>query len=267
MSLPPPTRVAPVRMLRDGHWIDSNRNVIGETALAIVVNGSAEAVMMATRADLEDFALGFALTERLVPSLKDVRELEIVEAALGVELRLWLTPEASTTHRAHRARRTGPVGCGLCGVESLEEAMRPIPVVTSSMQVNACALVAATRALSERQPMNAATRAAHAAAFFYRQDCLDLTVREDIGRHNALDKLVGALTRSETRGEDGVVLLTSRVSIELIQKTAFLGAPILAAISAPSALAIDAADRAGITLCGVVRDNGLEVFTHTARVT
>jgi FdhD protein len=143
--------------------------------------------------------------------------------------------------------------------------MRPLAPVDAALEVRADDLIEAMRALSARQPMNMATHAAHAAAFYVPGPGVT-HVREDIGRHNALDKLVGALTRAEQAGGLGAVLMTSRVSIELVQKTAYLGASVLAAISAPSALAISAAEAAGITLCGVVRDNGLEVFTHAQRI-
>jgi FdhD protein len=260
-----PTQLAPTRVFCDGAWSASERQVIGETAVAIVVNGGAEAVMMATAVDLEDFALGFALTEGLVRQRAQIRDLEIVEAELGVEVRLWLTDDAAAVHVARRRQRAGPVGCGLCGVESLEEAMRPLANVKSASRFPARNIIGAMRALTARQPMNTATRAAHAAALYVAPQGI-LHVREDIGRHNALDKLVGALVRAGQSPADGVVLLTSRVSIELAQKTAYLGSPVLAAVSAPSALAIEAADKAGITLCGVVRDNGLEVFSHAERI-
>lgn len=261
----PTTQNRPTRVFRDGAWSDGAREVIGETAIAVVVNGGAEAVMMATCADLEDFALGFALTEGLIERSNQIREIEVASADLGVEVRLWLEDEASTRHTARRRRRAGPVGCGLCGVESLEEAMRPTPRVHSSLRLSAAELIEAMKQLTARQPMNAATRAAHAAAFYTRDHGI-VAVREDIGRHNALDKLVGALARANESGAAGAVLMTSRVSIELVQKAAFLGAPVLAAISAPSSLAVEIADEAGITLCGVVRDNGLEVFTQAQRI-
>jgi FdhD protein len=254
-----------LRVFRDGAWSDGVRDVIGETAVAIVVNGGAEAVMMATCADLEDFALGFALTEGLVARPDQIREIEVASAELGVEVRIWLEEEASVRHTARRRRRAGPVGCGLCGVESLEEAMRPTPHVRNKLELSAAQLIEAMTQLATRQPMNATTRAAHAAAFYTPERGV-LAVREDIGRHNALDKLVGALVCANQSGAAGAVLMTSRVSIELVQKAAFLGSPILAAISAPSSLAVEIADQAGITLCGVVRENGLEVFTHTQRI-
>jgi FdhD protein len=272
-------RATAPRVFRDDVWTHSARNVVAEAPIAIVVDGAAEAVMMATPIDLEDFAFGFALTEGLIPTIDDVRQMEIVETApsrhpkeesaysgaSAVEIRLWLKQSARTAHAARRRHRAGPAGCGLCGVESLEQAMRPLPAISSNLQIAAGDLVAAMRALAERQPLNQATRAAHAAAL-YRPERGLVSVREDIGRHNALDKLVGALARQHEDAHCGAVLVTSRLSVELVQKAAHIAAPILAAISAPSTLALDAAQACGLTVCGIVRDNGLEVFTHPERI-
>lgn len=265
MRAPRTTHPSAPRLYRDGAWSAGAREIVDETAIAIVINGGAEAVMMATCADLEDFALGFALTEGLISEASQIRDMEIADAELGVEVRLWLDEETAQRHLQRRRRRAGPVGCGLCGVEGLEEAMRPLPQVASDTQLRADALIEAMQALARRQPINAATHAAHAAAL-YTSDHGVALVREDIGRHNALDKLVGAIVRGSMDARTGAILITSRVSIELVQKTAFLGAPVLAAISAPSALAVETAEAANITLCGVVRENGLEVFTHPQRI-
>lgn len=254
------------RLFRDGAWSNGAREIVDETAIAFVINGGAEAVMMATNADLEDFALGFALTEGLITDARQIRELEIADAGLGIEVRLWLDDETAARHLQRRRRRAGPVGCGLCGVESLEEARRSLNPVTSEARLRADALIEAMPTLARQQPVNSSTHAAHAAALYTPTHGVAL-VREDIGRHNALDKLVGAIVRADADVHDGAILITSRVSIELVQKAAFLGAPILAAISAPSALAVETAQAANITLCGIVRDNGLEVFTHPQRIT
>lgn len=260
-----PTHSALTHIFRDGVWAEGVRDVIDETAIAIVVDGGAEAVMMATHADLEDFVIGFALSEGLIAGLDEIRDLELAEMALGVEARLWLREPASSKQAARRRRRMGPAGCGLCGVESLEEARREFAPIHSAIEVNASEIVRAMGALSASQPLNAATRAAHAAALYFPETGVAL-VREDIGRHNALDKLIGALAQANRSAAQSAILITSRLSIELVQKAAFARAPVLAAISAPSALAIAAADKAGITLCGIVRENGLEVFTHAQRI-
>jgi FdhD protein len=251
--------------VRDGVWSEGSRTIPEETAIAFVIDGSSEAVMMATPADLEDFACGFALCERLIETLADIRDCEFAETELGIEARLWLREGARSAYQTRRRRMAGPVGCGLCGVESLEAAMPKLAPVETDFAIPASELLAAMAKLPNSQPFNAATRAVHAAAF-YRPGEGFVFVREDVGRHNALDKLIGALARAGQTGADGAILITSRVSIELIQKAAYIGAGVLAAISAPTALAVETADKAGISVCGIVRENGLEVFTRPDRI-
>lgn len=261
-----PSVPAPRAAVRDGVWSSGVRDVPEEAAIAFVVDGDAEAVMMATPGDLEDFAAGFALTEGLVGALSEIRDLEIVETELGIQARLWLTVGARSALAQRRRRRIGPVGCGLCGVESLEEAMRPVATVKSDFTIDAEEIVAAMARLPAQQRLNESTRAVHAAAFHTSREGIVL-LREDVGRHNALDKLVGALARQGRDARDGVILMTCRISIELVQKAAFAHAPVLAAISAPTALALRTAGAARIAVCGVVRENGLEVFTCPERIT
>ena len=243
------------------------RRVPEETAIAIVHDASTTAVMMATPADLEDFAVGFSLSEGAIERLQDIRDIEIVVQDLGVEVRLWLTAERAAPLANRRRRLAGPTGCGLCGLDSLAEAVRaPVLVPRGALRVDADALLAAMDALSDAQPLGRETRAMHAAGFWTPADGL-LAVREDVGRHNALDKLIGARLRANaTDAGTGVVLLTSRVSVEMVQKAAVLGAPILCAVSAPTALAIRTAEQAGITLVAVARSDGFEVFTHPERI-
>lgn len=252
--------------VRGGQSRERERMIPEETAVAFVYDGGAEAVMMATPADLEDFALGFSLNDGVIAQASEIRELEIILQDDGVELRIWLQADRGHTLARRRRARAGPTGCGLCGVESLADAMRPPSEVKSSFTVPADAIIAAMRDLAARQPLNLQTRAVHAAALFVPGEGI-VAVREDAGRHNALDKLAGALSRMGKRAADGVVLMTSRVSVELVQKAAVMGAPVLAAVSAPTALALRTAEHAGITVVGVVRDDGLEVFTHANRVT
>jgi len=244
---------------------EATRAIPEETAVAFVYDGGAEAVMMATPADLEDFALGFSLNEGIIAEAGEIRELEIATHADGVELRIWLQAKRGQTLTRRRRARAGPTGCGLCGVESLADALRAPPEVNSGFKVPADAIITAMRDLAARQELNLQTRAVHAAALFVPGEGI-IAVREDAGRHNALDKLAGALTHMGRRAADGVVLMTSRVSVELVQKAAVMGAPVLAAVSAPTALALRTAERAAITIVGVVRDDGLEVFTHPARI-
>lgn len=250
---------------RGGEAVRSTRVVAAEVAVAFVYDGGTEAVMMATPADLQDFALGFSLNEGIVSSPDEIGELAIVEVKDGIELRATLSVRNREALVARRRHRAGPAGCGLCGVESIEEAVPPLPRVSSALVVAPGDIVAAMQALAPLQTINAETHAVHAAALFVPGEGV-VAVREDVGRHNALDKLTGALVRLGRKAQDGVILMTSRVSVELVQKAARMGAPVLAAISAPTSLALAQAEAAGITLVGVVRDDGLEVFTHGDRV-
>lgn len=265
-NLPKPSLRVPETSWRRGAADSGARIVPEETAIALVYDNATEAVMMATPDDLEDFGVGFSLTEGIVQSADEIRDLEIVPHPLGVEVRMELTAAQRDRADTRRRLRAGPAGCGLCGIESLEAAMRALPKVRASLKVGGATVQAAMRALSDRQALNRETRAVHAAAFYAPRDG-SIVVREDVGRHNALDKVAGALARSNRRAEDGIVLLTSRVSVELVQKTAMMGASVMAAVSAPTALALRTAEAAGICVIGIVRDDGMEVFTHPDFVT
>ncbi|WP_395665822.1 formate dehydrogenase accessory sulfurtransferase FdhD [Methylocella sp.] len=244
----------------------SSRRVPEETAVAFTFGGTTHAVMMATPADLEDFALGFAFTEGVISSLDEVESLDVVPTTLGVELRMALPAGRAETYAARRRSMAGPTGCGLCGVESLGEAMRGAPRVPKRALFDRREIVDAMERLSSGQAFNAETRAVHAAGFWTPARGL-VAVREDVGRHNALDKLAGALLREGTPAGEGLVLLTSRVSVELIQKAARMGAPVVVAISAPTAAAIRLAESCGATLVAVARGRDFEVFTHADRIT
>lgn len=241
------------------------RTVPDEVPVALVHDGSTHAVMMATPADLEDFAVGFSLSEGVIARPGDIRELEVVEHAEGCELRMWLAPDRARAALERRRLITGPTGCGLCGVESLEAACQPARLVPEGAPVDAADVFAAVAAMGERQALGRATRATHAAGYFQPGQGL-LAVREDVGRHNALDKLIGFAARAGLDTARGVVVVTSRVSIEMVQKTAVLGAPVLVAVSAPTSLAIATAEAAGITLVAVARADGFEVFTRPDRI-
>ena len=254
-----------VEVWRGGEKARGTRVLAIEAPVAFVYDGGTEAVMMATLCDLEDFALGFSLNDGIVSSADEIRELAVVEVEQGIELRMTLSTrdrEALVSRRRHRA---GPVGCGLCGVESIEAAVPALPRVLSDIVVRPSDIVAAMQALAPLQVINRGTHAVHAAALYVPGEGI-VAVREDVGRHNALDKLAGALARKGRKASDGVILMTSRVSVELVQKAARMGAPVLAAISAPTSLAVQEAQTAGIALVGIVRDDGLEVFTHGTRV-
>lgn len=250
---------------RDGAQLAGARTVPEEVAVAFTYNGGTQAVMMATPADLEDFAVGFSLTEGIVRTVGEIERLEVVAEFVGIELRMWL-PDASARALTERRRHSaGPTGCGLCGIESLSEAVRALPPVAEGAPVAAADIAAALDALAPLQALNHATRAVHAAAFWRKGEGI-VAVREDVGRHNALDKLIGALARRGVAGSSGVLLMTSRVSVELVQKAAVAGMPILVAVSAPTALAVRTAEAAGITLVAVARADGFEVFSHARRI-
>jgi FdhD protein len=248
-----------------GHAASGSRIVAAETPVAFVYDGGSEAVMMATPADLEDFALGFSLNDGVIASPEDIAELAVTEVEQGIELRMRLRERNREDLVRRRRHRAGPVGCGLCGVESIEGALPMLPRVGASTSVKAGDIVAAMRALSPLQKLNAETRAVHAAAFYVPGEGI-VAVREDVGRHNALDKLTGALIRAKREPATGAILMTSRVSVELVQKAAMMGASVLAAVSAPTALALREADKAGVTIVGIVRDDGCEIFTHPERI-
>jgi FdhD protein len=304
--------------------------VAEETAVSMTYNRLSHAVMMATPADLADFAIGFSLTEGLIAHPGEIEEFAAVAVPDGIELRMWLAAGRMEALTRRRRRLAGATGCGLCGLESLAEAMRPPPPVAGAARYVAAELLAAVAALPAAQTLGQQTRAAHAAAFWTRAAGI-VALREDVGRHNALDKLAGALARqgigatgigatgigatgigatgigatgiaatgittaeiaetgsaetgsaetgsAETgsalagsaamrvAAAEGVLLLTSRVSVELVQKAAVLGVPVVVAVSAPTVLAVRMAELAGITLVGVARTDGFEVFTHADRI-
>ena len=241
------------------------RHVPEETAVAIVINGATQAVMMATPADLEDFALGFCLTEGLIASPEAIESLELVEHANGVEARLFVADASAKALAVRRRALAGPTGCGLCGIESLHQAMRQVPRVTSGLTLISDDILAAIAALRPAQSLNAMTHAVHAAALWSPGAGL-LALREDVGRHNALDKLVGAVRRAGIATDNSALLLTSRVSIEMVQKAAVLGTGILVAVSAPTSTAIRVAEDADVTLVAIARSDGFEVFTHPGRI-
>jgi len=238
------------------------RAVAEESAIAFTYGRTTYAVMMATPSDLEDFAYGFSFTEG-VARPDEIAELEIVEHPRGLELRMSLVDDRDVALLNRRRRLAGPVGCGLCGVESLEAAITPVRRVDSAIAVDRDTVFAALSRLGAHQRLNAETRAVHGAGFWPLGANDFQCVREDVGRHNALDKLCGAL-KGDASG--GVVFLTSRVSIEMVQKSAAMGAAIVVAVSAPTALAIETAREAAITLVAVARDDAFEVFTHPQRI-
>lgn len=263
--IPPPSRTVRCTAWRHGRAAPAERDLPEEVPVAFTYNRMSYAVMLASPTDLADFAVGFSLTERVIAHPAEIEELEIVGQEQGIELRMMLASEREAEFVARRRHFTGATGCGLCGIESLAEALRTPPAVPPGRRFTGGQIAAAMAGLPAAQPLNRATRAVHAAAFWTEADGL-VASAEDVGRHNALDKLAGALSRLRADPARGVLLLSSRVSIEMIQKCAVIGIPVLAAISSPTALAVRMAEQAGITLIGVAREDGFEIFTHADRI-
>jgi FdhD protein len=254
------------RVWRDGGQSEGTRLVPEETAIALTYNGGSYAVMMATPRNLRDFAIGFSLSEGIVQSPGDIDSLDIVDLDDGIELRMWLAPSKADRLSERRRHIAGPTGCGLCGIDSIAEAVRLAAIVAQGRSFTPQQITAAMQSLPPLQPINTETRAVHAAAFWTPARGI-VALREDVGRHNALDKLAGALAQDNTAASEGMVLLTSRVSVEMVQKTAAMGAPVMVAVSAPTALAVRMAQASGITLAAIARADGFEVFTHPDRIT
>ena len=240
-------------------------SVVEEVPVALVYNGISHAVMLATPTDLEDFALGFSLSEGLIASPAELLEVEINATPLGIELQLRVTAERFQGFKATRRQLAGRTGCGLCGRESLEQAILPVPQVAGTLAVPAGALTRAIAALPEVQGLHRQSGGVHAAAWAGIDGEIHL-VREDVGRHNALDKLVGALRRQRIDPAAGFVLITSRASHELVHKAASAGIQLLAAVSAPTGLAVRNAEAAGMTLVGWLRGNGFSVYSRVDRI-
>ncbi len=267
MSNPSAYRAVKRISRRDGVVSLGKREAPEEVPVAFSYGGSTHAVMMASPVDLEDFAVGFSLTEGIIDNPSQVDEIEILQTEQGFDVQVTLFDEQADALRIRRRHMAGPVGCGLCGIESIEQAVRPIPDVSQlRLSLSADDLVAAMEALHQAQPIFRQTRAVHGAGFYTPEKGL-LAAREDVGRHNALDKLAGAVLRSGQHGASGAVVVTSRISVEMVQKAAILGSPILAAVSAPTALAIETAEKAGMTLVALVRGDDLEIFTRPDRIT
>lgn len=265
-----PVRTVDRKVWREGGFDKSSldrgtRAIPEETALALTYNGGTYAVMMGTPQDLQDFAIGFSLDEAIIRSPDDIEEFEIVDLDDGIELRMWLKQARAERLSERRRHIAGPTGCGICGIDSIAEAVRPAAVVTGGRSFSPREIMTAMQSIAPLQRINIETRAVHAAAFWTPARGI-VALREDVGRHNALDKLAGALARDKISADEGMVLLTSRVSVEMVQKTAAIGAPLMVAVSAPTALAVRMADAAGITLAAIARADGFEVFTHPERV-
>ena len=265
-ALPPASRTVAALRRRAGHALSNEAELPEETAIAFEFNGISGAVMMATPADFDDFALGFALTEGIVDERGEIFGIEARAGERGITLEIELAQAAFNRMKARRRVLAGRTGCGLCGIDSLEQAIRPLPASFGRGKTIAAAAIArANAALLDQQPLSRRTGATHAAAWC-RVDGAVTTVREDVGRHNALDKLIGALARAGADTEDGFVLVTSRASTEMVQKTAVAGATTLVAVSAATASAVRIAADIGMTLVGFARGEDFTIYAHPARI-
>lgn len=263
--MPQPLSTTHFLKVSTGAASPARRVVAEETPVALVYNGTTYAVMMATPDDLEDFAIGFSLCEGVIASISEIDEIAIVAQADGIELRIWLAHPAAHRLVIRRRAMLGPTACGLCGIESLAAVTRELPRIAGGPIIRRQDIVAAMASAVSAQALNRAARSLHAAGFWVPGLGL-VALREDVGRHNALDKLTGSVVRAGVDPGSGIVVLTSRVSVEMVQKAAALGVPIVAAMSAPTALALRMADAAGITLIASVRQETFDVFTHPWRL-
>jgi FdhD protein len=253
------------RVLRGDAIIIASGRIAEEVPVALVYNNVVQAVMMATPADLEDFAWGFSLTEGIVADPDEIVGVALRRAKDGAELHVTIEEEAASRASARARTLVGRSGCGLCGVASLTEAIVQPRAVTHRLRVDPAALAMALAALPTFQPLNRETHAVHAAAWAV-PDGRILFAREDIGRHNALDKLVGAMARGHVDPAGGFCVITSRCSYEMVQKAMIAGIELLVAVSAPTGLALRLAEAAGITLVAVARADAQTVFTHPERL-
>jgi formate dehydrogenase accessory protein FdhD len=265
---------------RPAHRLTADRSesldeiVAEERAVALVYNGISHAVMMATPCDLEDFARGFSLTERIVEKASEIYDIEVEDVQVGsggrgIEVRLQIAAQRMAGLQERRRSLAGRTGCGLCGVDSLDAALRPVPAARVVGSVSRTAIERAMASLPGLQRINKLNGATHAAGWALADGTL-VAVREDVGRHNALDKLAGALAVSGGTGAaakaGGFVVVTSRCSYEMVQKAAALGAVAIAAVSAPTSLAIETAEQAGLALVAFVREGRLTVYANAERI-
>lgn len=245
-----------------GTSVEADR-VVTETPVALVYNGISHVVTMATATHLEDMGLGFSLSEGILESPQQLLDWELIPRDNGMELSMTITNEAFAALKQRRRNMTGRTGCGLCGLESLEQVLPPLAPVTSDVTLEHAALQDALLGLESAQALKQDTGGVHGAAWCNREGAVEL-VREDVGRHNALDKLLGALQR-EDHSAQGFIMLSSRASYEMVAKVAALGIPVLAAVSAPTSLAIELADQYGVTLAAYVQPGRQLVYTHAER--
>ena len=249
----------------DASSISRTIRIATEVPVALVYKGTSHVVMMASPDDLEDFGLGFSLSEGVIESPDDLLFIDVAEGDQGYIIDMDI-PDAAHTKIANRRRYlSGRTGCGLCGVESLEEALPDLTPLQSDLAISPQAIYHAFETLHDHQPVKQATGAVHGAAWCAVHGEI-LAVREDVGRHNALDKLIGAMAKNRLDFTNGFCLITSRCSYEMVQKAVQVGMPLLAAISAPTTLAVQMAEENNLTLLALTRAKTFTIFTHSHRL-
>ena len=264
--LPPVVQQIPVHCAtRDGRSIDRIDVLAEETPIALVYNGISHAVMMASPADLEDFAVGFSIGEGIAATKADLGAVDAVTVENGVEVRIELSSRAFWNLKERRRTLAGRTGCGLCGVDSLDQTVRDLPRIENDLKVSLAAVHRALDALPEAQINNRAARSLHGAAFATLEGELKL-VREDVGRHNALDKLIGGMIRSGLDPTTGMCVITSRCSFEMVQKAISAGFPILVAVSAPTLMARRLAEAHNLTMVALARQDSVVLISHPQRL-
>jgi FdhD protein len=262
----PTHRTRAVERWQHGVSVHALDRVADEVPVAMVYNGISHAVMLATPTSLEQFALGFSLAEGILQHQRELREIEVVQSREGIELQMTIAQERFFALKDRRRNLAGRTGCGLCGTESLQQVMRPMHKVDTELRLSPDSVHSALQTLPERQSLQAVTGAAHAAAWVLPNGVI-AHLEEDIGRHNALDKLIGRLVEHDTDFARGYTIVTSRASYEMVQKATTLGIAILVAVSAPTGLAIDLAQQSGLTLAGFARSGSHVIYTHPQRFT
>ena len=255
----------PIRRWRAGKVAQLTDAIAEEVPIALVYNDRPHVVMMATPRDLDDFALGFSLSEAVIGSAGELESIETQTLLEGIEVRMRIPEARAEVLESRRRNLTGRTSCGLCGAQALEDAVRQPPVVGTGPGIDAEILQRTLAQLHDRQPLNVATGATHAAAWAHVDGDVAL-LREDVGRHNALDKLIGAMAKTNERADDGFLVVTSRASYEMVQKSATVSITLLAAISAPTALAIHLAEETGMTLVGFARPEGHVIYANPQRI-
>jgi FdhD protein len=241
--------------------------IAAETPLALTYNGKSYVVMMGSPADLEDFALGFSLAEAVVKRASEVGPIRITDHGRGLQIDITIPERRARMLGARPRNLAGRAGCGLCGIAELDDALRPLPWLEPTIAVTSTVIKAAVDTVPSLQPLNREVRSVHAAVWFTLEGG-SVLAREDVGRHNALDKMIGARARVAPEGDHspGFAVITSRMSVEMVQKAATTGIELLVALSAPTTLAIETAGACGLTLIAGARADGFQAYTHPERI-